>query len=86
MGSADLASNLDSDKIQDLIDFLKPLDCNGDVPQGNLEKIRKHLMPANGDPEFIREMKAALGDTCYVLEILHQVSKFRKTIRQTGLE
>lgn len=48
-GRADLVASLDDEGLQDLANFLQPLEKNGDVPAGGLEKLCRLLEPDDED-------------------------------------
>ncbi|KAK3915060.1 Transposable element Hobo transposase [Frankliniella fusca] len=62
----------DAEQLQDIIEFLAPLDNTGQVPAANLRKIRLHLVPQEDESQVILDMKGGLADDMHVLELLEQ--------------
>ncbi|KAK3933117.1 Zinc finger protein 618 [Frankliniella fusca] len=67
-----------AEQLQDIIEFLAPLDNTGQVPAANLRKIRLHLVPQEDESQVTLDMKGGLADDIHVLELLEQVNEARQ--------
>ncbi|KAE8740625.1 hypothetical protein FOCC_FOCC013862 [Frankliniella occidentalis] len=62
----------DAEQLQDIIEFLAPLDNTGQVLAANLRKLRLHFLPQEDESQLIQDMKGGLAEDVHVLELLEQ--------------
>lgn len=78
----------DEDTVQEVIDFLKPLAGKGDVAASNLTALRKHLRHSDEDVDMVKQMKQAVKDYDYILDVLGVIKSCKETVtylKQSGL-